>query len=97
MVILYKRGKKDIVKKIIYSLVVRAEKELGSATGGAKYSLVISQLYLRLPFILKLLFTQAELNIYIEDAVQWLKSKLQDPTVTLLNYDDEFTLNILDK
>ena len=92
LAVLYKRGKKDLVKEIIYSLVVKAEKELGSATGSAKYSRVISDLYLKLPLILRLFFTTEEVNKYIEDAVTWLKSKLKDPDVTLLSYAEETTV-----
>ena len=91
LAILYKRGKKDLVKEIIYSLVVKAEKELGSATGSEKYSQVISALYLKLPLILRLFFTKAELNEYIEDAVLWLKDKLKIPEVNLLSYAEEKT------
>jgi len=91
--ILYKRGKKDLVKDIIYSLVVKAEKELGSTTGGAKYSQVISELYEKLPFILRLFFTKTELNKYIDDSVKWLKIKLKDPAVTLLSYEQEAVMN----
>jgi len=84
--VLYKRGKKDLVKEIIYNLVVKAEKELGSATGSAKYSQVISDLYLKLPLVLRLFFSKTEINKYIEDSVSWLKSKLRDPEVNLLSY-----------
>lgn len=87
--VLYKRGKKDLVKEIIYTLVVKAEKELGSATGSAKYSQVVATLYEKLPFILRLFFTKSELNRYIEDAVTWLKNRLKDPKVNLLSYDQE--------
>ena len=93
LAILYKRSKKDLVKEIIYSLVVKAEKELGSTTGSAKYSQVISDLYEKLPFILRLFFSKVELNKYIEDAVKWLKNRLQDPTITLLSYDQEAISN----
>jgi len=89
LAVLYKRGKKDLVKEIIYTLVVKAEKELGSATGSAKYSQVITTLYLKLPLILRLFFTTEEVNKYIEDAVTWLKSKLKDPEVNLLSYAEE--------
>ena len=91
LAILYKRGKKDLVKEIIYTLVVKAEKELGSATGSAKYSQVITTLYLKLPFILRLFFTKVELNKYIEDSVRWLKNKLKDPGINLLSYAEEIT------
>jgi len=87
--ILYKRGKTELVKEIIYNLVVKAEKELGSETGSAKYSQVISDLYLKLPIILRLFFTTQELNKYIEDAVAWLRSKLRNPKVNLLSYAEE--------
>jgi len=87
--VLYKRGKKALVKDIIYSLVVKAEKELGSTTGCAKYSQVITALYEKLPLILRLFYSKTELNKYIEDSVTWLKSKLQDPEVTLLSYAEE--------
>ena len=93
LAVLYKRGKKDLVKEIIYTLVVKAEKELGSATGSAKYSQVITTLYLKLPFILRLFFTKSELNKYIEDSVRWLKDKLKDPTVNLLTYEKEAVIN----
>ena len=93
LAILYKRGKKDLVKEIIYTLVVKAEKELGSATGSAKYSQVITTLYLKLPFILRLFFTKVELNKYIEDSVIWLKNKLKDPNVNLLTYAEEAAID----
>ena len=93
LAVLYKRGKKDIVKEIIYTLVVKAEKELGSATGSAKYSQVISDLYEKLPIILRLFFSKAEINNYIDDAVKWLKSKLRNPKVNLLTYAEEAKLN----
>lgn len=89
LAILYKRGKKDLVKRIINTLVVKAEKELGSSMGTAQYNLVISALYLQLPLILRLLFSKAELNTYIQDSVTWLKKQLEDPSVTLLSYADE--------
>lgn len=89
LAIIYKSGKKELVKDIIYSLVVKAEKELGSKTGGAKYSLVIANLYEKLPLILRLFFSKTELNKYIEDSVTWLKNKLKDPNVTLLSYAEE--------
>jgi len=89
LAILYKRGKKDLVKRIINTLVVKAEKELGSTMGTAQYNLVISALYLQLPLILRLLFSKAELNVYIQDSVAWLKKQLDDPNVTLLSYAEE--------
>jgi len=89
LAILYRNGKKELVKTIIKNFVVQAEKGLGSATGSAKYNEVISNLYASLPLILKLLFSRATLDKYIDEAVTWLKLKLQDPDITLLSYADE--------
>jgi len=86
---LYRRGKKDLVKDILYSLIVKAEKELGGATGGAKYSQVIASLYEKLPILLRLLFSKTVISKYIEDLVIVLKEKLKNPDVTLLSYDQE--------
>jgi len=93
--ILYKKGRKDLVKRIIKNLVVKAEKELGSATGTAKYNLVIATIYEKLPILLRLCFSKAEINDYIEDAVTWLKKRLEDPNVNLLSYEQELNIGIL--
>lgn len=92
LVILYRRGKKALVKTIIRTLVVKAEQALGSATGQAKYDLVIAGLYEKLPLLIRLLFSKETLNEYIKDAVKWLNEKLKDPTVNLLTYAQEVTL-----
>lgn len=93
LVILYKKGKKDLVKSIVKTLVVKAQIALGSTTNTAKYNLVIATLYEKLPLILRLIFTKTEIDIYIDDAVKWLKAKLEDPSVNLLSYAEEATLN----
>jgi len=68
---------------------IESKKSKFSKTGGAKYSQVISDLYGKLPLVLRLFFTQTELDKYIEDSVTWLKNKLQDPNVTLLSYAEK--------
>lgn len=93
LAILYKKGKKDLVKSIVKTLVVKAQIALGSTTDTAKYNLVIATLYEKLPLILRLVFTKVEINTYIKDSVTWLNTKLADPNVNLLSYADEATLN----
>ena len=93
LAILYKNGKKDLVKNIIKNLVVKAQLVLGSTTGSAKYSKVIKELYESLPLLARVLFTRAELDNCINDTVIWLKDKLQDPDVNLLSYGQEATVN----
>lgn len=72
----YKKGNMETVRKIILSLVVFAEKELGSKTGKYKYALVIHKLYELLPLPLRLLITKKEIENMIEEAVQNLKEFL---------------------
>jgi len=88
LLVLYKLGKKDTVKKIVLALVVQAEKTLGSGTGELKYAMVIDAMYNKLPFILRLLFTKKEMDTFIEEAVSKMKDILSKG-VTLTGYDDE--------
>lgn len=85
----YKAGKKDLVKKIILSLVVQAEKTLGSGTGELKYAMVVERAYEVMPTILKLLITKKELDNLIEEAVQYMKNYLAQGK-SLRGYDEEF-------
>jgi hypothetical protein len=85
---LVKIGKTDTVKKIILSLVVQAEKALGSGTGELKYAFVVDALYSKLPAIIRLLYSKKEINQFIEDAVQELKKTL-DSGNTLSSYENE--------
>jgi len=100
LAILYKNGKKDLVKSIIKDLVVKAQVALGTTTGSAKYNQVISGLYNQLPLLAKVIFTRAKLDKYINDAVIWLNAKLDDPNINLLSYAEEATLlspTVIDK
>lgn len=88
LLILYKRGKKELVQKIILSLVVQAEKTLGSGTGELKYAMVVNLLYDKLPSILRFLFTKKEIDIFIEESVNKLKDILSK-NVNILGYEEE--------
>ena len=89
LVWLYKRGKEKTVRQIILKLVVEAEKKLGSETGELKYNEVLSNLYLSLPFLIKILFSEDQLKKMIEDAVENLKIFLADDYHNLLSYEEE--------
>lgn len=88
LTLLYKAGKKDLVKNIVLALVVQAEKGLGSGTGELKYAMVINNLYDKLPFILRFLYSKKEIDAFIEQSVQKLKEILSKG-ITLTGYDDE--------
>ena len=85
---LLKRGKKDLVKKIVYDLVVKAEATLGSGTGDIKYNMVVAAVYNKLPFIVRFLFTKKEIDKLITEAVEWLKTYLGQGK-NLLGYEQE--------
>ena len=78
--ILWYFKKKPLVKKIIYSLVSYAEKKFGSGTGEIKYATVLSLFYTRMPFLIRLVFTEAMLDNLIEEAVTKLKKELAKGT-----------------
>lgn len=69
------RGKKDIVSKMLYSLVTEAEKIYGSGTGSVKFAYVIEKAYNALPPILKLFITYERLKIMIENTLTVAKAK----------------------
>lgn len=77
MLFLYKRKKIDLVKKIVLSLVVQAEKILGAGTGELKYNMVVEQLFVRLPVSVRWLITKREIDEMIDWAVEYLKEYLQ--------------------
>ena len=88
LIVAYKAGHRNTVKKIILSLVVQAEKALGSGTGELKYAMVIEAVYNKLPTVMRFLFTPEEIDNMIEEGVGKLKEILASG-VTLDGYDDE--------
>ena len=89
LIVLWARGKKDWVIHIIQVLVARAEQEFGSGTGAIKLAAVWDGIYERLPWTIRMLFPKALLAKYIEDAVKWLRTKLDEADANLLSYADE--------
>ena len=89
LIVLWMRDKKGLVIRIIRVLVARAEQEFGSGTGAIKLQAVWDGIYANLPWTVRILFTQAVLSDYIEDAVDWLRDKLHEADANLLSYSDE--------
>lgn len=92
LLILLKLGKTSMVKSIVLSLVVQAEKSLGGGTGELKYAYVIDKIYDRLPKIMSFLFSKKEIDQMIEDSVLKLKKILVNG-VTLDGIDDGVVYN----
>ncbi|SCY92754.1 hypothetical protein [Alkaliphilus peptidifermentans] len=90
--ILYKRGNKQLVNRIVLALVTEAEKKYGSGTGELKYNAVVERLYEVLPWILKLLYTKKQMDEMIEGAVEYLKRYLSDGK-NLYGYEHHYQNN----
>ena len=89
LIFLWKQGKKDLVKRIILDLVCKAEQKYGSGTSVVKLGMVWGEIYRRLPLLVRLVFTQAELQGFIEEWVSWLKKKLKENENYLSSYSEE--------
>lgn len=73
--VLYFRGQKKIVYKILYALVTEAEKQFGGGTGELKQAYVIEKLYSALPAVLKALVTAEQLEAWVDDVLIMAKEK----------------------
>lgn len=89
LALLVRRGKADLVRRIVYAMVVEAEQRLGSKTGQEKKAFVIARIYERLPLILRLVFTREDINRFIDDGVDRLKLALSTERFDLLGYSEE--------
>lgn len=76
IVYLIKRGATKQVNEILFYLVTEAEAAFGSGTGELKYAAVVAWLYEKLPTIIKILFTEKQIDNLIENAVSRMKEYL---------------------
>lgn len=72
---LIKTGQTKILKKIAVRLVTEAEGELGNGTGIFKQAAVIEWLYDKIPAVLKIFFTQKDLEKLVDTVVEEVKKK----------------------
>ena len=73
LILLWKRGYKKQVKQILLVLVIQAEKAWGSGTGAVKFS----QVYSQLPTIITIFFSKNEIEIMINETVEYMKKYLE--------------------
>ena len=73
--VLYFRGQKKIVYKILYALVTEAEKQFGGGTGELKQAYVIKQVYNALPGILKTFISAERIGTWVDDVLLMAKEK----------------------
>ena len=73
IVVLIKRGETAVLNRILFGLVTKAEKEFGGGTGKLKLAAVSDWIYQRIPAVLKLLFSEKDIEKLIEDALEEAK------------------------
>ncbi len=73
IVVLVKRGETKVLNKVLFSLVTQAEKQFGGGTGKLKLAAVSDWIYQRIPAILKLLFSEKDIESMIETALEETK------------------------
>lgn len=78
-----------IVAKLIYGLVIEAEKDLGSKTGQLKKKQVISKVYQQLPVLLRFVVNEATVSRMIDEAVHFMKKSLEQNNSTLSSLSEE--------
>ena len=78
-----------IVAKIIYGLVIEAEKDLGSKTGQLKKKQVISKVYQQLPVFIKFVVNEATVSRLIDEAVHFMKESLEQNNSNLSSLSEE--------
>lgn len=90
MAILWKKGKKKYVIRVIKALVAKYEQQYGSKTGQIKFESVWAEIYAHIPWIIRMFFTEKEMVGYIKNAVIWLDKLIEDnPDINLLTYAEE--------
>jgi hypothetical protein len=90
LVILWRKGHKKLVIRVIKALVAKAEQQYGCKTGQIKFEAVWSEIYAHIPWIVRIFFSEKELAGYIKDAVKWLTKLITDnPDINLLTYAEE--------
>ena len=73
IVVLIKRGETAVLNRILFGLVTKAEKEFGGGTGKLKLAAVSDWIYQRIPAVLKLLFSEKDIESMIETALEEAK------------------------
>ena len=73
IVVLIKRGETKVLNKVLFSLVTQAERKFGGGTGKLKLAAVSDWIYQRIPAVLKLLFSEKDIEKLIENALEEAK------------------------
>lgn len=69
------KGNKSVVMNMLFKLVTEAEKDFGSGTGTLKLAAVITEIYPKLPAVIKAFVTADRLQKWVEEALSCAKAK----------------------
>ena len=95
IVVLIRRGETAVLKKILFSLVTQAEKEYGDGTGRLKLAVESDWIYQRIPAVLKLLFSQRDIESLIESVLEEAKKAWEtNGNITAYIKTDEIIYNL---
>lgn len=77
IIILLAKGKKQMVYKMLYTLIVEAEELFGGGTGPIKFDHVISHIYAKLPAYLRFFISYNMLAGWLEEVLLLVKEDLK--------------------
>ncbi len=75
VIVLIRRGELSLLENLLFTLVIRAEREFGSGTGELKRAAVLDWVYERLPKILTLIISRSTIERLLESALEYAKKK----------------------
>lgn len=75
IIILYRRGEVALLENLLFTLVIKAERDFGAGTGELKRAAVIDWVYERLPKIVTLIVSQKTIEGLLEAALSYAKKK----------------------
>ena len=75
--VLLAKGKKQMVYKMLYTLIVEAEELFGGGTGPIKFDHVISHIYAKLPAYLRFFISYNMLANWLEEVLLLVKEDLK--------------------
>jgi hypothetical protein len=75
VIVLYRRGEIAIIENLLFTLVIKAEKEFGGGTGELKRATVLDWVYERLPKIVTLFISHKMIEGFLEAALEYAKKK----------------------
>jgi len=74
-IVLYRRGEVSLLENLLFTLVIKAEKEFGSGTGELKKAAVVQWVYEKLPKIATLIISRGTVERLLEAALAYAKRK----------------------